>query len=399
MFSTFRYTLLELVRIPGILVWTLVFPLVLSSVFVMMFSPLDDMATSSPIKVAVVTPPDDIEGQAFQSFLDALSSESDDGDTAFLAITYAPTAEAAEKLINESGPEEGFTGYVQLQEGSPVCHVVGNISPSGMEGLYSSVLVQVMNEYVAKSALVKELLAENPAAVQSPEIMQSLFEPVAATAKVQLTENQPKESVRYYFALLGMVSMFCGSVGLTAVQRLKPNTSALGARRSVGAISHGKVVAATILASWLLCFACLLVTYFFIRFVCKVDFGDRDLLCIGAVAVASLTATGLGCVVSAIPKVPDDGKSGILTGLVCFSALFAGLYGQPTMALADSISQNFPIIELINPATQISQAFYSVMYYDTPLPYLGHLAVLMAMALLFFLLSAQSLRRQRCASL
>ena len=135
------------------------------------------------------------------------------------------------------------------------------------------------------------------------------------------------------------------------------------------------------------------------RYVAGVDFEGRDGACLLTTAIAALTATALGCAISAIPKVPESGKSGILTGIVCFASLFAGLYGQPTMELADMISANFPALEYVNPAVQISQAFYSIMYYDSLAPMAGHLAVLLVMALVLFALSAQSLRRQRYASL
>lgn len=152
-------------------------------------------------------------------------------------------------------------------------------------------------------------------------------------------------------------------------------------------------------ASWAITFACLCVTYLYMRYVAGVDFGNRDGACLLTTAVAALTATALGCAISAIPKVPESGKSGILTGIVCFASLFAGLYGEPTMELADMISANFPALDYINPAVQISQAFYSIMYYDSLAPMVGHLAILLVMALVLFALSAQSLRRQRYASL
>ena len=135
------------------------------------------------------------------------------------------------------------------------------------------------------------------------------------------------------------------------------------------------------------------------RYVAGIDFGGRDGACLITTAIAALTATALGCAISAIPKVPESGKSGILTGIVCFASLFAGLYGEPTMELADMVSANFPVLDYVNPAIQISQAFYSIMYYDSLAPMIGHLVVLLVMALVLFALSAQSLRRQRYASL
>ena len=69
MWNTFKYTILELVRMPGVLVWALAFPLILSTVFMMMFGPLDDQSEIDPIPLVAVDPADDVEGQSFQAFL------------------------------------------------------------------------------------------------------------------------------------------------------------------------------------------------------------------------------------------------------------------------------------------------------------------------------------------
>lgn len=401
MWNTFKYTILELVRMPGVLVWALAFPLILSTVFMMMFAPLDDQAEIDPIPLVAVTPANDAEGQSFSTFLDALSDE-EDGESLF-AITYAPNTEEAAALVEENmAGENAYIGYVQLVNGTPDIHVTSISDSTGMQELKTSILIMAMDNYVANAAMIRDLMNGNPGLVAQPdmaETLASMTEPIEATVQTTVTANQPKESVRYYFALLGMAALFGGTLGMIAFQRLKPNTSPLGARRALGATGHGRTVIATILASWLITFVCLCITYLYMRYVAGVDFGGRDGACLLTTAVAALTATALGCAISAIPKVPESGKSGILTGIVCFASLFAGLYGQPTMELADTISRNFPIADYVNPATQISQAFYSIMYYDSLAPMAGHLVILLIMALVLFALSAQSLRRQRYASL
>lgn len=401
MWNTFKYTILELVRMPGVLVWALAFPLILSTVFMMMFGPLDDQAEIDPIPLVAVTPADNAEGQSFSTFLDALSDPED--EESLFAITYAPDAEEAAVLVEQNMTgEDAYIGYVQLVDGTPDIHVASISDLSGMEQLKTSILIMAMDNYVANAAMIRDLMSSNPNLLAQPnvtEVLTSMTSPIEATARTTVTANQPKESVRYYFALLGMAALFGGTLGMIAFQRLKPNTSPLGARRALGATGHGRTVAATILASWLITFVCLCITYLYMQYVAGVDFGGRDGACLLTTAIAALTATALGCAISAIPKVPESGKSGILTGIVCFASLFAGLYGQPTMELADMISKNFPAIDYVNPAAQISQAFYSIMYFDALAPMAGHLAVLLVMALVLFALSAQSLRRQRYASL
>lgn len=401
MWNTFKYTILELVRMPGVLVWALAFPLILSTVFMMMFGPLDDQSEIDPIPLVAVDPADDVEGQSFQAFLDALSDDGN-GESLF-AITYAPNAEEAGDLVERNMAEENpYVGYVQLLEGTPDVHVTSVSDLTGMEWLKTSILVMAMDNYVANAAMIRDLMNDNPGLVAQPdmaETLASMTEPIEATVRTTVTANQPKESVRFYFALLGMAALFGGTLGMIAFQRLKPNTSPLGARRALGATSHGRTVAATVAASWTITFACLCVTYLYMRYVAGIDFGGRDGACLLTTAIAALTATALGCAISAIPKVPESGKSGILTGIVCFASLFAGLYGEPTMELADMVSANFPVLDYVNPAVQISQAFYSIMYYDSLAPMVGHLVILLVMALVLFALSAQSLRRQRYASL
>lgn len=403
MWNTFKYTVLALIRMPGVLVWSLGFPLILSTVFMMMFAPLDEMSNQlDPIPIALVQPEDSVESQAFDAFLQAMSEDEDGQDALFAVTTVADSAQAMQLVEDTADDENPCIGYVELVEGEPEVHVVGAASTGGTELINSSVLVMAMDSYVANRAMLTELVTQDPMVFATPagtRVMDSLLEPLQATVQVTVTPNQPKESVRFYFALLGMAALFGGTLGLVALQRMKPNTSALGARRSVGATSHGRTVAATILGSWVITFACLFITYLYIRYVANVDFGNHDFECLLVAACAALTATALGSAISAIPHLPESGKSGVLTAVVCFTSLFAGLYGQPTMELADMIARNFPLAELVNPAAQIAQAFYSVMYYDTPLPLMEHLCILLVMALVLFALSAHSLKRRRYASL
>lgn len=399
MLNTIKYTVSELVRMPGIMIWSLVFPLVLMGFFYMMFSSLDEMADFEPFRVVVVEAQDSEspDDAAFASFVEAVST----GEDRLFSAERATSAKDAEKMVRDSlSTDEPLLGYVELVDGTPVLHVPDSISDiQSMEYTDAKILAMVMDEYTAKASLLKDVLASDPGALADPLVAKSLYSMEDVTEVVDVTRNQPKETVRYYFALLGMAALFGGSVGLVAFQRMRPNLSALGARRAVGGLSHGKAVTATLIGCWTINFACLTIAYLAMRYVVGIDFGGRDLACLAVTAVASLTALSLGCAVSSIPKVPEEGKSGMLTGIVCFASLFAGLYGQPTMEMADMIAANAPWSTWVNPASQISQAFYSIMYYDSLTPLATHLAALLVMAAVLFALSVRSLRRQRYASI
>lgn len=408
MLNTIKCTVLTLLRTPGIVVWSLAFPLIMLGIFSMMFSSLDDMADMDPVPLAAVRPAADTgtdaaadgmaaaKAEAFESLMDGVST----GDDRLFLLTWASSAQEAEALVRESlADEQPLLGYVELVDGAPVAHLRDSLSVHTMDLAEASILTTVLDEYAARTELAAQLLADDPAALADPRVAASLHASVQATEQVEVTHNQPKESVRYYFALMGMAALFGGSVGLVAVQRLRPNASALGARRAVSGLSHGKAMTVTLMACWLVNFACLTVAFLAMRFVVGIDFGGREGSCLAVTAAASLTALSLGCAVSAIPKLPESAKSGILTGVVCFASLFAGLYGQPTMELADMVAADAPWAAWVNPAAQIAQAFYSVMYYDSFAPMMAHVGTLLVMAAVLFLLAVGSLRRQRYASI
>lgn len=305
-------------------------------------------------------------------------------------------------LRASEGADDAYAGYVTADaEGLPEVHLLTasrGVSAS-MDDVNESILVTMMDTFTERYRMIEGIAESDPAALADPLIQESLYGTGNVTEKIDVTENAPKESVRYYFALLGMACMFGAQAGLIAVTSLLPSTSALGARRALGGTSHLRSLSACIAASWVVSFACMLVAFAFIVVVAGVDFGGRDLPCLGVLAASSLMATALGALLGSLPKIPLGSKAGILTGLTCFATLFAGLYGQPTMELADSVAAACPASQLVNPAVQISQALFSLMYYDTMQPCLEHIGVILVMTAVFFAIAARFLRRQRYASL
>ena len=431
MLITFRSVLVSLLRNGGLLVWAVGLPLVLSVMFIFMFDSLEQNDALGRLPVVVVQDdgaeadlggfePDDLrnldlggldaselaglvdpeafERTAFYQFVRALSAEDDGGEdgAGLLAVTYAPTEEEAKRLVEQSqGTDDAFVGYLLFQDGEPQACLYPTGSTMAEEAK-QSIVVLLMDQYASRSALVRSLVERDPMALLDAQVVQRLFEPIEATKRVSVTENPLSEKARYYFALLGFAALSCANFGMVAVGGLRASSGPLGARRAVGGISHGRALAGTLLAAWAASFICLLAVFLFMRLT--VDFGNRDVGCLAVLAVSSLAAVSLGCLV-AIPRIPEGARSGIITIVTCFSALFTGLYGEPTMRLADSVAQACPASALVNPAAQITEALYGLMYYDSFAPTAAHLGILLVMTAVMFALSARALGRQRYASL
>lgn len=395
MADAFVMTLKTLVRDRGLFVWALAFPLLLSTMFMFMFANLDDVQGFDPVPTAVVAD-EAWEGSPLSAVVDALAEPEATEEGPLLAVTDYPDAEAARAALL-AGDADGVL-WVGA-DGEPHLAVGPSEPGVGEEQINQTILQSVVSAYARDEALIRSAVRENPLVLADPAAVAAAFEPVDATRVVSLTRSAPAESVRFYYALFGMAALFGGTIAMTAVCRTQPNLSPLGARRAVGALPRGRVLVATLAASWVVAFACLVVAFLYVRLVVGVDFAGREGLCVAGLALAALLATALGAFVGALPKVSFGGKTGIMTGVVCLLSLFAGLYGEPCMELADLIAREAPLLAAVNPATVITDLFYSLYYYDDLGPYLAKAATLVALAAGLFVASLAFMRRQRYASI
>ncbi len=392
MWNVFKGALTVLTRKRELFVWSLAFPIILSTMFMFMFSNLDSSTAFDPVPTGVVADAA-YKGSAFADVVDELGAS---GDDQLLAVHAFATADEAREALSAGD----VLGIVSVDaEGTPLLVVTPSSGGVGVEQIGRTVLGTVVDTYVRNADLVAGIAADNPLALADPNRVEEALSRGSVTEQVSLTHAAPTESVRYYYALLGMAALFCGQVGMLAICETQPNLSALGARRALGATSRGKTLAATLAASWLVSFACLIVAFLYMRFAVGIDFSGREGLCVAAIAAAALLSTALGTLLGSLPKVGLGVKTGLLTALTCFLSLFAGLYGEPCMALADSIARSFPALASINPAKVITDVFYSLYYYDSLVPFAQKIGILLAMAAALFAVSALFIRRQRYASL
>ncbi|WP_139650910.1 ABC transporter permease [Raoultibacter phocaeensis] len=393
MFNVFKGALTVLTRKRELFVWSLAFPILLSTMFMLMFSNLDDATAFDPVATAIVADENYDEATAFSSVIDELAEAGD--DQLLEARTFATFDEARAAL--ESGEVVGIVSVDA--DGEPKLFVSPDSGGLGVEQIGRTILSTVMNTYVRNADLMASIAQDNPLALADANAIEEALAHNDATVEVSLTHSTPVQSVRYYYALLGMAALFCGQVGMLAICETQPNLTALGARRAVGATSRGKTLTATLGASWAISFVCLLAAFLYIRFVVGVDFAGRELACVAAIAVAALFATSLGTLLGSLPKVGFGVKTGLLTGLTCLLSLFAGLYGEPCMDLADQIAREAPLLAAVNPAKVVTDAFYSLYYYDSLMPFVEKAGILLVMAAVLFAVSALFVRRQRYASL
>ena len=440
MWTTFKTTVRTLLLTPSAVVWTLIFPIVLATVFNFMFEPMRSTGSVEAVDVAVVAD-DAWEDSPFSQVVDTLS----EADEPLLAVHPVATEQEARELIaegsvagayivdaagNEGNAEQSGSDELDAVDAAGPADAAGAASGSGTAAGSSDVstvtssagstgapriilapagsgtgsdasydvnraiLESVVTSYLQSEALIEELATHDPVALSDPTTIENALGLSVSVREVSLTHAQPDSMVRFYYALLGMASIFAAQLAGEGVWHLQPTSSAAGARRAVSGTSRMRLLIPTIGACWAISTTFLAIAFGYICLTAHIDFSGREGLCLVGIAASSLLSCGIGALVGALPgRMGSDSRRGILTALTCLLSLFAGLYGEPTMELADTVAHVFPAATWLNPVCLIRDLFYTVYYYDTLIPFALRLATCMGIAAALLTVSAACMRR------
>lgn len=452
MWTTFKTTVRTLLLTPSAVVWTLIFPIVLATVFNFMFEPMRSTGSVEAVDVAVVAE-DAWEDSPFSQVVDTLS----EADEPLLAVHPVATEQEARELIaegsvagayivdavgNEGNAEQSGSDELDAVDAAGPADAAGAASDpdnadaagaasgsgtaagssdvstvtssagstgapriilapagsgTGSDASYDvnrAILESVATSYLQSEALIEELATHDPVALSDPTTIENALGLSVSVREVSLTHAQPDSMVRFYYALLGMASIFAAQLAGESVWHLQPTSSAAGARRTVSSTSRMRLLIPTIGACWAISTTFLAIAFGYICLTAHIDFSGREGLCLVGIAASSLLSCGIGALVGALPgRMGSDSRRGILTALTCLLSLFAGLYGEPTMELADTIAQALPAATWLNPVCLIRDLFYTVYYYDTLVPFSLRLAACAGIAAVLLAVSAACMRR------
>ena len=393
--TSFLVSVKSLVRTPSVIVWVLAFPLIMSVIFLFMFSGMRTDGLVDPVPVALVAPADEKDDASAGSFTQVAEALAEPGEDQLLDLRRVGTADEAEVLLT-SGEIDGY--FEIASDGAPAL-TVGSAytlaSADGASAVNRTILETVASSYVQSRALLEEVAQRDPAALADPAAVTDALGIQVAVERVQITHARPEEIVRYYSALLGMSTLMASQAGMLAVAYAQPGVSALGARRAVSGTSRLRQLAGCALGAWAVSTVTLTLAFAFLRLVAGVDFGGREGLALVAVAVCALLATALGACVGALPlSAGISARSGILTALTCVLSLFAGLYGTAAMELADNLAHTLPWTSWVNPTKLVCDTFYALYYYTSLAPFAARLAACVAGALALLAVAGAIFRRQ-----
>ncbi len=391
----FKYALKTLFRDKMLIFWTFAFPIILGTFFNMAFSNIENSEKLEIIDIAIV---DNDEFQNNELYKEALKTLSDEGNADRLFNTRYVTEEEAKQLLEKNE----ITGYMILEEDTPKVVVTTS-------GINETILKYVVEEITTNGQIVESLMDKeinkelssgnyNLYNLDYKKIYENVLEKTQ-NQEVRITNisnNNLSYTMIEFYTLIAMACLYGGILGMVAINKNLANMSSNGKRVSVAPTTKGKVIFSSILASYITQLVGLTLLFIYTIFVLKVDYGTNLPLIILLGIVGSLAGLSMGLAIGTILKTNENVKTGIVIAVTMLGCFLSGMMGITMKYIIDT---NAPIINKINPASMITDGFYSLYYYDTLDRYYFNIISLLIFSIIMILISYTSLRRQKFENL
>lgn len=387
-----KYTIKTLFKNKILIFWTFAFPIILGIFFNMAFSNIEKDEKLKVFDIAVVNDSQFENQKIYQEALKELSA--DDSENKLFNIKYVKK-EKADSLLDDSDIE----GYIIFKNEEPQVVVKKN-------GTYQTLIRFVVTEIGQNKAIIEDLtkktveneIAKGSTSFDPEKIAKDILEKIN-NGQVNM-KNISASNLSYmqieFYTLIAMTCMYCGMLGLTAINNCLANMSSKGKRISVSPNKKSIIVLSSAIGSYLVSMVGIAILILFLRFVLKVDFGDNTPLVILLSAVGDLAGISMGVLIASVFRVSEGAKTGITIAITMFLSVLSGMMG---VTLKYVIDKNVPVINLINPNNLIADGFYSLYYYDTLDRYLRDVTYLLVFVVICLTISFISLRREKYDSI
>ena len=381
----FKYSFITLFKNKMLIFWTFAFPIILGTLFNMAFKDIENNEQLDIIDIAIVENEQFKNNKIYREVFNNLSDENN--EERLFDIQYV-NLEEAKKLLEE----DEISGYLLYENEFKI-----TVKSSGInETILKTVTEEIKQNEIMINNLTEQEIKKGNYNYQliSKDILTTI-----ANSKANI-EDISNSNLSYtmieFYTLIAMACLYGGILGMTSLNQCLANQSSNGKRISISPVKKSKLIFSSLLASYLTQIIGLVLLFLYTYFVLKVDYGNNLPLIILLALAGSFAGLSLGVFVSSIFKVNENTKIGIvisITMLGCF------LSGMMDITMKYIIDKNVPIINKLNPASMITDGFYSLYYYDTLDRFFFNIISLIIFALILIGVSIFSLRRQKYDSI
>ncbi len=366
----FKYTLKTLLKNRMLIFWTFAFPIILGTLFNMAFSNIENSEKLDIINIAIIENEEFAKNEIYKHTFKQLSDENNE-DRIF--DTKYVTEEQAKELLAKGE----IIGYLKIENNNPKITVTTS-------GINQTIFKYITEEIAQSEEIIKKSIN---------------IEQLQQNSKVRL-KNISNSNLSYtmieFYTLIAMACLYGGIFGMTAINQSLANMSSKGKRISVAPISKLKIVLSSVIASYVIALIGLGILFIYTIFALKVDYGNNLPLIILLGVIGSLAGLSMGTAIGTTLKSNENTKTGILIAITMLGCFLSGMMG---ITMKYIIDKNLPLLNKINPASMITDGFYSLYYYDTLDRFNFNIISLLIFSVIMITISFISLRRQKYDSI
>ncbi|MDF2473310.1 MAG: type transporter [Anaerocolumna sp.] len=359
------------------LFWSFGFPILLSIFFYMAFSNLTSEDSIDTIPIAVIQ-----EQNIDPSFMELIESIEITEDKKLFHVRSV-SIEMAKKLLNE-GIVKGIIDY----EEDITLYLKEN-------GIQQSIIKTFVDGYMQKSQTIRNIASLNPE-VLSQEFLEEIVQHKDYIQNGTMNQKSPDYTLIYFYSLIAMTCMFGCNWGFREMVDIQADQSAIGARINVAPTNKMKLLISNLLAAFTLHFSSIVLLFAFLNNVLRIKFGDDMGLLLLISFIGSLCGISFGAFVCVAFKINVKAREVILTAISIGGGFLAGMMNVEIKYL---IATKAPVVGYINPSSLITDALYSLYYYENNSRVYFNLAILSVLTIFFVIVTYCKIRRREYASI
>lgn len=366
-----------LLKNKSLIFWTLIFPLSLATFFHLALSNIPKSEKFNPVNIAIVNNDKFQQEENFKFMMKELSSNN---ENKIFNSTYT-TLEDAKQLLNNNK----IAGYILITDKIDVF-----VKKNGLE---QTIIKSVIDNYYQMISVANNIYSFNPEAIKSGILEK--FNNNEEYLK-DISNDNVNYIVVHFYTLIGMVCLYGGFLSISVINETEANLSKKGARVSVAPTHKAKVLFISLLVAFIVHYFEVLILLSYLIFVLGVSFGDQTIYIIILTFVGSLAGITLGSFIGSVIKKSENFKIAIL---LTVTMTFSFLAGMMLWQMKYIISDNVPLLAVINPINMITDGLYALYYYDTLNKYFYNLISLGVFSAIMIITSYILLRRKKYDSI
>ena len=363
-----------IVRDKELLFWTLLFPFILATFFNLAFSKLNENEKFEPIPIAIV-----IQQEEENSYLKQALKIVSEGEDKLFELQELKEEEAKQKLEDKE-----IKGYL-LKEKLYVKE----------EGLEQTIIKSFLDQYYQKESTIQSIIEFNKGNI-TPQQIQSLFSSLDYIQKESYSKENPDSTVNYFYTLIAMTCLYGGFWGVKEIRDIQANQSPRACRINLAPTHKGKVILANVSAAFFVNFVSVILLLIYLMFGLKIDFGQQIGNVLLTCMIGCMVGISLGMVIGVVCKKGEKAKTAILLAVTMTCSFLAGMMYIDMKYIVHS---KIPILGYLNPANLLTDALYSLYYFDTLERFWLNIFLLTVLTIGFLTITYGMIRRQKYESI